>query len=455
LAISASNDHDGYFVYTGGSLEVFGGTSVAAPSFAGVTVLLNQSLGSGGVGNLNPHVYSLAPAGWSSGMFHDITTGNNIVTVPCPRRSVNCATTPVGYSAGAGYDQTTGLGSVDVYRMVTGWNGGSVAPPVTPPSNPTANVTLLSNLSTVAANQVAYLTATVVSTNGTTPTGSVSFSIEGISLGTAALTGSAGTATATLAVGGSQLPQGTGTITATYNGSSSASTTVSVTTASGANGVPAITSVANGASFQSTFAPGSILSVFGSQLSPSIQIVTSVPLPISAAGVEVLVNGEAAPLYYVAPTQLNVQIPYETTAGSAVLNVNNNGQVTTQTFQVASAAPGIFTTPTGALVPTATGQVGQEIAFYITGSGAVSPPIATGAAPSASSTLASLPAPAQTTTVTIGGTLATIDFIGITPGLVGVVQINVQVPNVAAGAQPVVVHVNGISSAAATVTITN
>ena len=76
---------------------------------------------------------------------------------------------------------------------------------------------------------------------------------------------------------------------------------------------------------------------------------------------------------------------------TAVLSVNNNGHVTTQSFQVAAAAPGIFTDSTGALVPTATAALGQEIAFYITGAGAVSPAIATGAAPAASTAIADLP----------------------------------------------------------------
>jgi len=451
VSLSASNDHDGYLVYTSGSLQVYGGTSLPTPSFAGLTALLNQEAGSGGVGNINPKLYSLAPSGWGSGMFHDIATGNNIVTVPCARREPACTPTPVGYYAGVGYDQATGLGSVDAYKLVMGWNGGST-------TTPGSSVTLLSNLTTVAANDVVYLMATVTSTNGTTPSGSISFSIGGTSLESAVLTGSAGTATATLAVNGSQLPLGPGTITATYNNTSSASVTVGVTASrSGPIATPAITAVANGASFKQSFAPGSILSVFGSQLSPATQSASSVPLPLSASGVAVLVNGIAAPLYYVAPGQLNVQIPYEATANStAVLSVNNNGQVTTQSFQVAAAAPGIFTNSAGALVPTATAAAGQEIAFYLTGAGAVLPAIPDGAAPAASTALANLPMPVQPTTVTIGGTAATIDFRGIPWGLVGVTQINVQVPNgISTGAQPVVVTVGGVASAPATITITN
>jgi uncharacterized protein (TIGR03437 family) len=447
VSLSASADHDGYLIYTSGSAQVYGGTSVSAPSFAGLTALLNQALGSGGVGNVNPKLYALAQAGWASGMFHDVTTGNNLVTVACSKRSPNCGATAVGYSAGVGYDEATGLGSVDASKLVTGWSGNALP-------TPAASVTLLSNLTTVTANDVVYLTATATAANGITPAGSVSFSVDGTSLGTAVLTGSAGSATATLAVTGTQLPLGTGTITATYNSTSSTPVTVSVTSASGVNGTPAISSVLSGASFKSNFAPGSILSVFGSQLSPVTGSASAVPLPIAISGVEALVNGVAAPLYYVSASQLNVQIPYETTEGAATLSINNNGQVTTKSFQVTAAAPGIFTDSTGALVPTAAGTPGQEIAFYITGAGAVSPAVSTGAAPSASTPIANLPEPLQTTTVTIGGANAIVDFIGIPSGLVGVTQINVQVPSgIGSGAQPVVVTVGGVASAPATIRI--
>jgi uncharacterized protein (TIGR03437 family) len=453
IALNASDDHDPYLVYTGGSLQAYGGTSVPTPSFAGVTALLNQKLGSGGVGNINPNLYALAQSG--TGIFHDVTSGNNTVTVACSRRQINCTNVPVGYNAGVGYDQATGLGSVDAYRLVMGWNGGTVA---TPPQNPSASITLLSNLNTVTANDVVYLTATVAATNGITPSGSVAFSIGGASLGSALLSGSAGRATATLSLNGLQLPAGSGTITATYNGATVASVTVDVTeSGSGSTASPAITKVTNGASFQQGFAPGAVLSLFGSGLSPVTRSATSLPLPLSISGVEVLVNGIAAPLYYAAPGQLNVQIPSETTVGStAVVSINNNGRVITEHVPVASAAPGIFTNPSGQLVPTASAAVGQELAFYITGAGAVQPAIADGVAPATSTAIADLPAPAQKATVTIGGVNANIDFVGIPWGLVGVTQINVTVPaGIAAGAQPVTVNIGGIVSPTATIAITN
>ena len=132
VSLTASPVHDPYNVFTidpstGQHIEtVVGGTSASAPVFAGIVVLLNQSLaqtGQGTAGNINPELYALAS---TAGVFHDITTGNN--AVPCSIYSPNCATGgSYGYLAGSGYDLVTGLGSVDAYEMVTCWS----TPPIT------------------------------------------------------------------------------------------------------------------------------------------------------------------------------------------------------------------------------------------------------------------------------------------------------------------------------------
>src|SRR5260370_10857705 len=88
ISLTASADHDGYLVYTSGKLQVYGGPSVPTPSFAGIAALLNQYLvssgaqSSPGLGNMNPKLYLLAQS--TPDIFHDIVTGNNLVTVTCP-----------------------------------------------------------------------------------------------------------------------------------------------------------------------------------------------------------------------------------------------------------------------------------------------------------------------------------------------------------------------------------
>lgn len=462
LALSASADHDGYLVYTGGQMQVYGGTSVAAPSFAGVAVLLNQYLVSigaqsaGGLGNMNPKLYSLAQT--APGAFHDITTGNNIVTVPCMSRHFGCSNVAVGFNAGVGYDQVTGLGSVDVDKLIAAWSGKAISSPVST-SSTTSSITLLSNLRTVVQSDAVSLIATVTGASGATPAGTVQFSVGGVSLGTATLVGSGGSATATLVVNGSELPLGSGTITAVYNEGNSSSVTASVTvsvsaTASTSNGTPSIAGIANGASFQHIYSPGMLLAVFGSQLAPSATAASSVPLPVSTAGIAATVNGVAAPLYYVSPGQLNIQIPYQTPVNTPVtLSINNNGLVTSYPFTVVPAAPGIFTDETGGILPDSSGAPGTVASIYLTGAGTVNPAIATGAAPVTGTLVENLPQPTQAVAVYVDGVQAVVQFVGIPWGLVGVTQVNFTVPNVAAGAQSVIVTVGGVASPAGRLTI--
>ncbi len=448
ISMSASADHDGYLVYTSGSLGIYGGTSVPTPVFAGLAAILNQYLvstgaqSSAGLGNINPRLYALAQT--SPQIFHDITSGDNIVTVACGRRQLNCNNQPVGFSAGVAYDQATGLGSVDAYLLATNWGTANV--------NPKSDTTLalLSNIHSFGVNDTVYLTATVTGSN--TPAGSVIFSAGAVQVGSANLTGSAGTATATLAIKGSQLPPGT--ITATFNGSSASVTLTLAGTSS--TSAPAITALTDAASFQQAFAPGGILTIWGSQLSSTTQQAQTVPLPLVMSGVEVLINGIAAPLYYVSSNLVNVQIPYDVPPGSATITLNNNGQISTRTFTIAAAGPGIFTDATGLIVPTSSASRGQEIALYFTGAGAVAPGISTGAAPGASTAISNLPKPSQNVSITVGGVNATVDFVGIPPGLVGVTQMNFTIPSgVSGGRQPVIIKIGGVASAAAFVNIAN
>jgi uncharacterized protein (TIGR03437 family) len=461
VAMNASCAHDAYLFYTGGSgsAQGSGGTSFGAPIFAGIAALLNQyvvSIGaqaSAGLGNINPKLYSLAQT--ASSAFHDITSGNNIFTITCPpfNRGTCSSSGSVGYSAGVGYDQVTGLGSVDVAKLVNAWTGASVTPPTSE-----IFVNLVTSETSVASSDTVFLIATVTGTNGVTPAGAVEFSAGSSVLQSVALVGSAGTATATLSVPGSQLASG-GTITATYSGSS-ASVGISVSSSgSGSGSKPSIASngIGNAASYKQAFAPGELIAIFGTQLAGATQPDTALPLPETMSGIAATINGEAAPLLYISPGQVDLQIPYEVPVGtSATVTLNNNGQVASQSITIAAAAPGIFTDQNGSAVPSPSAKAGQVISIFVTGAGAVSPAIATSAAPSSQTATTALPNPVQTTTVTVGNVNASTQFIGIPPGLVGVVQINFVVPNgLALGSQPVVVTVGGVASAPATLTITN
>ena len=54
---------------------------------------------------------------------------------------------------------------------------------------------------------------------------------------------------------------------------------------------------------------------------------------------------------------------------------------------------------------------------------------------------------------TIGGVNAPVQWLGLIPGYVGLAQANIQVPKLAAGDYPLVITVNGVASAAATVSL--
>ncbi len=105
-----------------------------------------------------------------------------------------------------------------------------------------------------------------------------------------------------------------------------------------------VTSVGNGASFSQSFAPGMLMSVFGTGLSSGDpETIPSAPLPVTAAsGTSVTINGIAAPLLYISATQINLQIPYEVAAGSAILVVKSGGQSASFSFTIQAAGPGIF-----------------------------------------------------------------------------------------------------------------
>ncbi len=233
---------------------------------------------------------------------------------------------------------------------------------------------------------------------------------------------------------------------------------VPVTLVVGGSSSISITGLQNAFSFQSAFAPGMSLSVYGSNLAAGTQVASKLPLPLTMQGVTAAINGISAPLYYVSPGQLNIQIPYEIGAGPAVLSVNNNGQVAAFPLTVSMTAPGVYSSA----IDNATGQAaasaaaGAVLLLFMTGEGDITPFLTTGATPSASITNpALLPKPRLPVAVTVGGVPATVLFAGIPSGLTGLTQIDIVVPASApAGDQDVVVTVGGVAAPAVKLTIT-
>jgi hypothetical protein len=231
VSMPASAVHDGYIVCTrnGGCAggvqngSIFGGTSVAAPVFAGIVTLLNQylvkngTLTTPGLQNINTTLYPYAQSNLSA--FHDVPAGNYSPSgnpsgnvVPCQTGTPNCTTGKMGFITTTGYDQATGLGSVDANVFVTGWNNAltkistsiTLTSPTTPPVLFSSRVTFTATVSPAPAV--------------TNPPQTVQFYVLNPPrghrpLGTAPLS-NAGVATLTI----TNLPGGNNSVFATYGG---------------------------------------------------------------------------------------------------------------------------------------------------------------------------------------------------------------------------------------------
>jgi uncharacterized protein (TIGR03437 family) len=222
----------------------------------------------------------------------------------------------------------------------------------------------------------------------------------------------------------------------------------------------------NAASNKTQLAPGSLGTLYGTALGPAGGVSASflpgtTQLPTRLQGVRLLVNETygaliaEAPLLYISDTQINFQLPFETFGRAEVgLVVDNNGLLSGSIpVQVVPISPGIFTYGNNRAVAvnadnslnssTAPALRGSVMTVYMTGQGTVAPAVPTGAAAPVDP-LARAPFPAQ---AWIGGAPARILFLGLTPGLVGVLQLNLVVPPSApTGDSPLVVNIGGWTS---------
>jgi uncharacterized protein (TIGR03437 family) len=215
--------------------------------------------------------------------------------------------------------------------------------------------------------------------------------------------------------------------------------------------------IGNAANFQPAVSPGALAAIFGTNLAnttASFAATTSVPLPFTAGGVAVTVNGLNAPLLYISPNQINIQMPYRAGAGPAVLTVNNNGQIAGFQFQISPSAPALYLDATGSAIGSPTVVQGGTIAIYLNGAGDITPATKSGY-PSSSSSVSGSPKPLLPLSVTVGGQQAFLTFVGIPAGLIGTMQVNFTLPlSVPPGVQDVVVTIGGASSPPAKLTVT-
>jgi uncharacterized protein (TIGR03437 family) len=260
----------------------------------------------------------------------------------------------------------------------------------------------------------------------------------------AALLVSAGTASVTVAADG-----------ATSNALPFAITALSGPTTSSAG-------IVNAASSKPGVAPGELIAIYGSNLAAATAQAAATPLPHSLGATSVSINGTDLPLLFVSSGQINAQLPYETKVGTARLIVKSNGVSSPPVdFEVTTASPGVFTKPqtnhvlalnlTDGNLNSADfpARPGQYVTAYLTGQGLVDPAVTTGdIAPSSPFSF-----PVAPIVVKIGGVSATVQFGGLAPGFVGLLQLNVLIPDVPAGDLSFEANVGGVSDASTVISI--
>ena len=216
--------------------------------------------------------------------------------------------------------------------------------------------------------------------------------------------------------------------------------------------------------------------MFGSQLSPSgPTYASSLPLPTTLAGVQVLINGTPAPLFYVDANQADIQVPFGLTAGQMTVQVVRNGQpgnlisaavdsIAPRLFAlrglpaapdsspygiVINSSDGTLTMPSNLGVPAHPAHPGDVLTIYALGLGPVAPSVGTGAGAPGSEPLARSANPVQ---VLFGGgflgsSTAVPAYAGLAPNFAGLYQINVTIPpDAPIGNVPVMINMPGHAS---------
>ena len=233
--------------------------------------------------------------------------------------------------------------------------------------------------------------------------------------------------------------------------------------------------VVHGASFVlDPLAPGTIVSIFGSNLSSEPvsgggRSASSVPLPTELAGTQIILGGRPLPILFSREDQVNAVLPFEVTD-----RLNESLPLLARRTDAASLAvpepvlvnvarPGVFTRNASGsgpgsiqnadfqiVTPARPVKAGDAIIIYGTGLGAVSPEVASGDAAPASP----LARTADDVTVTIGGRPASVLFAGLTPGFTSLYQVNAVVPaGLPAGEADLVVSIAGQASPVVTLAV--
>ncbi len=204
-------------------------------------------------------------------------------------------------------------------------------------------------------------------------------------------------------------------------------------------------SIVNSADYHTALAPNAIGTIFGTGLSYTTASLSAqdivggvMPYGLPGSGVNVLIGGIAANLFYVSPTQINFLVPSILLPGPTHIQVVLNGLAGPSVpFTLASASPALFlldphtviaTRVDGSLITAAApAHAGEVLTFYATGLGDTIPPVIYSNVAATAATLQLI----SEFKVLLNGTqvdASLILYAGIAPGYAGLYQINVQLP---------------------------
>jgi uncharacterized protein (TIGR03437 family) len=238
-------------------------------------------------------------------------------------------------------------------------------------------------------------------------------------------------------------------------------------TPAAAGPVPSIDAggVVSGASFQPGIVAGSWLTIKGSNLSPVTdtwdKFIVNGNLPTLVDGVSVNVGSKQAFVYYISPTQINVQAPDVGTGPVPVTVTTPNGTSVAVTANVVAQSPAFFLWPGSQAVATrnsdgslavkngtfagataVAAKPGDVLILWGTGFGPTTPPVAAGIQVPGDKVYNTSPV-----SIKIGTADAQVFGAALSPGLAGLYQVAIQVPAALAdGDYPIKATVSGTSS---------
>jgi uncharacterized protein (TIGR03437 family) len=182
-------------------------------------------------------------------------------------------------------------------------------------------------------------------------------------------------------------------------------------------------------------APGTVVALFGANMASQANSPGVLPLLNTINGTYVLVGGNQLPLYYASPGQINAQLPVNLPLNrpQAVIVANGSAYTLPDNINITAVSPGVAAYPSGdviaqhadfSLVNAASpAHPGEVLIMYLVGMGATNPSTATG-----QQTTGPLEPAVVQPIVMVGSQQAVVSFAGLTPGGIGLYQINFQVP---------------------------